>query len=99
MERFSLNLPSLLWTGNGHKEHKIETQTENVCAGGAFFKAEQTLPVGTDVKIDMLIPLDRLKSLIKVSGTVIRVDKTGMAIRFDKDYQILSLLDKGKSDL
>lgn len=98
MERFSLKLPSLLWTGNDNKGHKIELQTENVCASGAFFKAKQSLPVGTDVKIDMVVPFNRLKkpqdrkTLIKVSGSVIRIDKTGMAIRFGEDYQIL---DKG----
>jgi len=68
--------------------------TSNICSDGAFFKTEKPLSVGTDVKIDLIIHLDRLKKLkgkksrIDVSGSVIRTDQQGMAICFDKKYRI-----------
>ncbi len=49
------------------------------------------------MKVDMILPLDELRelkgkrSLVKVSGEVIRVENDGMAIRFDKKYKILPL--------
>jgi len=56
----------------------------------------QPLPEGTEVKIDLVLPLDKLRKLekgvkhayIKVRGTVLRTESTGMAICFDEDYQI-----------
>jgi hypothetical protein len=54
------------------------------------------MSVGTDVKLDIILPLDKLHKLggkisrIKVSGSVIRTDQQGMAICFDKNYKISS---------
>ncbi len=98
MERFSLYLPSVISViREDENQDAIELNTCNVCAGGVFFKTRQKLPVGTEVKVDMILPLDELRelkgkrSLVKVSGEVIRVENDGMAIRFDKKYKILPL--------
>ena len=95
MERFSLELPArLTWTGKDKKHESLEQLTSNICAGGAFFKTQKPLPIGTDVKINIILPLDKFKnaklkrSYINVSGSVIRIGQQGMAICFDKKFLI-----------
>lgn len=94
MERFLLELPTCLSLAvESKKQESIELPTNNVCAGGAFFKTEKPLSVGTDLRIALIIPLNKLKDLagkrsrIDVSGSVIRIDKKGMAVRFDERWK------------
>ncbi len=96
MERFTLALPSVISVSGESGEEKVfDLQTSNICAGGVYFKTDQTLAEGTEVKIDLIIPLDELRdlkgknTLIKVSGKVIRTDEEGMAIGFDEEYQTM----------
>jgi len=96
MERFSLELPArLAWTGKDKKHESIEQLTSNICAGGAFFKTQKPPSIGTELKINITLPLKKFKNIkskksyISVSGSVIRMDQQGMAICFDKKYKIL----------
>ena len=98
LERFSLELPAQLYVGGEAQDRQtIDLLTSDICAGGAFFETEWPLPVGSEVKIDLVLPLNELKklegrkALIKVSGAVIRSDEKGMAICFDKGFKMLSL--------
>lgn len=97
LERFGLVLPAAIEFMNfDHKERMINLLTTNICSGGAYFHTTQPLPKGTQVKIDLVLPLDKLRKLkkehkkayIKVTGTVLRTESEGMAICFEKDYQI-----------
>jgi hypothetical protein len=96
MERFGLKLQArIFWKGKDKEQESIELMTSNVCAGGAFFKIQNPLPIGTNVKIKTMLPLDKFKnvrfkrSYIHVSGSVIRTDHQGMAVCFDRKYKIL----------
>jgi hypothetical protein len=95
VERFSLALPTYLSTVNkGKKRKSLKFITSNICSGGAFFKTEKPLSIGTDVKLNIILPLDKFKNVkgktshINISGSVIRTDQQGMAICFDKRYKI-----------
>jgi hypothetical protein len=95
MERFSLKLPATLTLHSGERKQRyLELMTSNICSGGAFFTIEKPLSVGTQVKIDIILILNKFKngnfkrSLINVSGSVIRTEKKGMAICFDKKYRL-----------
>jgi len=97
LERFDLVLPAEIEFINEHREERmINLLTTNICSGGAYFYTNQPLPEGTQVKIDLVLPLDKLRKLkkehkkafIKVTGKVLRTESEGMAICFDKDYQI-----------
>ena len=95
MERFPIQLPArLLPVDDAEEQEAIEVLTSDVCAGGAFFQTDQPLPLGAEVKLKMVLPLDELKKLegkkafIEVSGAVIRSTKTGMAICFDKGFKM-----------
>jgi len=100
LERFKLSLPARIEVVTQRRDveettHALNLVTENICSGGAFFRTLSPLPEGTEVKIDMVLNLDRIRGLegkgplIRVCGTVLRSEPTGMAICFCKDYEIL----------
>jgi hypothetical protein len=97
LERFNLEVPARIeiLTREEHNPEILELNTKDVSAGGAYFRTKKALPEGTRVRIDIILPLDRLrklkdtcKGLIKVTGTVLRSEPTGMAVSFDEGYLI-----------
>ncbi|RZB31146.1 MAG: hypothetical protein SRB2_04671 [Desulfobacteraceae bacterium Eth-SRB2] len=98
MERFSLKLPALIsMMHEDGNQRAVEVMTSNICSGGAFFKTDQPLSVGTHVKMDLVLPLYKFKkyggkkSRVDVSGSVIRTKDQGMAVCFDKNFKISPL--------
>ncbi|MGE4291663.1 MAG: LuxR C-terminal-related transcriptional regulator [Desulfovibrio sp.] len=98
-ERFDLELPASISIAepNGAKE-LVELLTRDVCAHGAFLSTDDPLPPGTKVDLRLVVPLDHIPELmgrqshIQASGTVIRSQGEGMAIRFDLGYQLLPVM-------
>lgn len=96
MTRFNLELTAYLSvTDNGEKDKSIALMTSNICAGGAYFLTDRPMSKGTELKMDLILELDRLHELggrqshIHVSGLVIRTDQQqGMAVCFDRKYKI-----------
>jgi hypothetical protein len=97
LERFDIRVPTKIGVIDPKREEEmIELLTSNVCSGGAFFHTKEPLPEGTKVKVDLILPFEKLKELkdkcqqahVKVSGIVMRAASTGMAICFNSDYQI-----------
>ncbi|MBW2140027.1 MAG: PilZ domain-containing protein [Deltaproteobacteria bacterium] len=94
--RFDLKLPANITLTGPEDQKTINISTTNICSGGAFFYTEKPFDTGTKVKIDIILPIEKLKkltgrqALIKVSGKVIRSGAKGMAICFDGDYQMTS---------
>jgi hypothetical protein len=74
----------------GRQKEIFSLTTRDVSAGGAFFWNADSVPEGTEVKIDLVLDLERLKerggrrAVVKVRGTVLRRDPHGMAVGFDK---------------
>jgi hypothetical protein len=97
LTRFTLQVPAKIEVvRSDDKSETLDLRTSNICAGGAFFPTQQTLPRGTDVKLALRLPLDRLKDLVdfkrvsvEVDGTVVRSESKGMAISFSRHYQIV----------
>jgi hypothetical protein len=97
LERFDLKVPARIeGLGKGRDKDIIDLVTNDICSGGAFFHTDQSLPEGTKVKVELVLPLGRLKKLaaeydqahIRVTGTVVRMDGRGMAVCFNRDYLI-----------
>jgi hypothetical protein len=95
MDRFTLALPAeISITDESGKQRSFSVVTKNICAGGAFFKTDESLSDRTSVKIDLILSLDNLPGMegrgsrIDVSGKVVRTESHGMAVCFDKLYQI-----------
>jgi hypothetical protein len=97
LERFILEVPARVEVkAEAKAKPPLDLRTSNICSGGAFFPTAEALPKGTDVSIDLDLPLDRLADLVsckqvhvKVNGTVIRSGAAGMAVSFDPHYQIV----------
>ncbi len=98
MERFPLKLEACMSYADRIEAQADEFFTKDICAGGAFIKTKKRLPVGTDVKIDLVLSLHKLKHLsakkshITIRGEVIRTGETGMAVCFG-DYKIIPFRD------
>lgn len=97
LERFPLKAPAkIIPIDSGRKRSAFDLMTSNVCAGGAFFHTSQSLPEGTQVKVDVVLPLDRLEMLkdsskrihLRINGRVLRSEADGFAVCFAEDYQI-----------
>ena len=100
LERFDLRLPAEIEVVSrvaGLEKEKLSLQTENICSGGAFFNTPNSLPEGTQVKIGMRLNFRRLRNIengrpiVNVGGSVLRSEPTGMAIQFDRRYEITLL--------
>ena len=98
LERFPIKYDVGLLVSNGTQDLGVHLlQTENICAGGAYLKSGNPLPKGTNVDIELLIPLGELVNMkgketcVKVAGTIIRSSGDGMAIVFEEGFQIFSL--------
>lgn len=96
-ERFTFELPAQILVGkNGHSE-SFESRTRDVSSGGAFFETDQPLAIGTELKIELVLSLEKLRkiqgkhALIKLSGKVVRTEEGGVGVCFDESYRISPL--------
>ena len=86
MERYALSISAFLKFNSGQEKEAIEHRTKDVSAGGAFFHTNRSTPIGTGVKVDLMLP-NRVR--VKVDGAVIRSTHSGMAVSFDRKYKII----------
>jgi len=96
VERFELNLEAYVATAGGIPKAKPQRLiTWDVSMNGAYLSTRMPLPIGTKVKVDVILSLESLppgqtrKALIKASGAVLSTDGDGMAIRFDDNSKFL----------
>ena len=96
LERFNLVIPArLVLTNNNQEAEVFEINTCNISAGGAFFKTAHRISEGTRVKINFILPIEKLArilevtSFVKIKGKIIRVDMEGIAVSFERNYKII----------
>lgn len=84
-----------------HEPEIIELVTNNICAGGAYFKTANPLPVGTKISLKMTVELNNKEKSqkknmvsIEICGIVIRADEEGMAVQFENGYTMLPVSKK-----
>ena len=96
-DRYAVELTSFLLIIDEQETVSVESVTKDISAGGAFFETGRPIASGTEVKVDLVMPISKLRMMranrahIKVSGVVTRTDKDGIAVCFDKNYQIVSI--------
>ena len=96
VERFDLNLEAFVRVA-GQSSHTKPTRlmTRDVSMNGAYLLTPEPLPIGTKASVDVILslrgltPSETRKALIEASGTVLRTDSEGMAIRFDEKSRFL----------
>ncbi len=100
LQRFDLQLPARIETLPPRPDQDpvvLNLTTRDISAQGAFFPSSRSLEEGTRVKVDLVLtpekprPSRTKQSLIKVMGTVLRKGAEGMAVVFEKNYQLAPL--------
>lgn len=99
MERFSVGLRSAISVRADGETRRIRLRTDNICEGGAYFRTASPLSPGTEVGLEIMTdhpsrPEGR-KVRVRMSGSVIRRDSEGMAVAFDRSYQISPVCEPG----
>ena len=100
LERFRLEVPArirIVQTPSKPYTDAVETDglTRDISSGGAFIKDGQSFPLGTEITIQLKLPLEKFKSLenvkdvrINISGKVIRTESGGFGVCFGDQYEI-----------
>ena len=99
LERFNLEIPATVSINTAGAQKKLDMVTKDVCSGGAYFRTEQSLPVGTEMQINLVLPLEKFKRLpdhcekvlVNLSGKVLRMEPEGIGVCFDEAYDIRPL--------
>jgi hypothetical protein len=103
--RFALKFPALIkWSTPDGSTRFIEDRTANISARGVFFNTRWQLPRKALVSVDLIsrshLPSAAAafegpeSSYISVPGNVVRQDRTGLAIAFDRGYRIYAIQDR-----
>jgi len=91
-KRYDLDLPVAVKEAAGQSGNLIFLlRTEDVSAGGALFRAECSLPEGTDVRLIFFLQTDPLEAMIDprytFRGKVVRSEPGQFAVAFVKGAQ------------
>ncbi len=96
LERFKLSvLTRVMVITSGKKSEMLELYTENICSKGAYFKTGHPIHEGARVELDFVLFVNKLVKLlgvysfVKIAGTVMRSGSGGIAVNFDKGYEIM----------
>jgi len=101
-ERFDLNVPSRVEISTNDGESEIfDIETNTLSAGGISFKCGKTLPKGSQVKMEISLHFEELKTpedpdgtlVISATGHVLRSEPEGVAIIFNEDFDISTTLN------
>jgi len=98
-ERYDLRLPATVEVHIFKGNETFTCLTSSVSDRGCFICTDKSLSEGLKVRLNVIVgsqnirELTGAKGLIKVAGTVVRSSSIGMAICFDEDYQIVTLVE------
>ena len=97
--RYTTPIPVKLEIMTASGKHILHLFTSNVCSGGVLCDTDKIFPIGSEVRVSLLVESEGVKkamgarTLVKVKGRVTRCGPEGMAIRFYKDYTIQKIVD------
>ncbi|MCP5007672.1 MAG: hypothetical protein GY941_27620 [Planctomycetes bacterium] len=99
-ERFNVVTKCLVNTNGDNSNYGTSIcQTVNISASGVFLEAEDLLPIGTQIGLNM-VPLSSEQEgyngedyMTKITGAVLRTDNNGLAVCFDNEYDVKSLME------
>ena len=100
LERFQLHVPAKIELADASGHHEtLQLETKDISADGAFFVSPKPISEGAHLKLEMVLSVEKLKDLIgahkqvglKLQGQVVRSDSYGIAVIFDRKYQIKAL--------
>jgi hypothetical protein len=98
-KRLTIPLPVRLKVINGSKKMVLDLESRDISYSGTYVPILTFFPAGTRFVMDFTIPNKNLKDFMSIdlvigcAGTMVRSDPHGIAIEFDKEYQIKNLKD------
>ena len=99
-DRYFIDVPvKLLLSAEDKEQETLTVHTKNISSEGVLLSTDTVLSQGSKVKMEMVLPVNKLlemigeqkKVLVRVNGKVIRTGDEGMAVKFDRDYQITAM--------
>jgi len=91
MRRFDLKLHTVL-VELENRADQLELYTRDISSDGAYLCMEDPLPLDTSVELTFFLPVRRqIRSKIQTNGRIVRSDRRGVAVRFESNYQIMSI--------
>ena len=99
LERFNMEIPATISVTCADAPKKLDMTTRDISSGGAYFRTNESLPVGTKMKINFFLPLKTIKTLpdhyerviVNVTGKILRIEPDGIGVCFDETYDIRPL--------
>ena len=98
LERFQLNIPvTVTVESDGTPVESLSAESRDVSAKSVFlFIGKEQLDIGTPVKLEMFLTIERLREIldmseqvkIEVSGEVTRLNTEGAVVCFNKGLKI-----------
>ena len=107
IERYSLHVPIVINALDSKQERLDDITTRDISSGGVFIESGTlNLDPGSKVHVEMVLTVEKLKELFKVSNKVIlevdglitRATSHGIAVKFTNDYSISPLLPGAQSE-
>lgn len=101
-ERFEIKVPARIEIpGRDGRIEKLDLETHDLSAGGTFIKLGDSLLEGCEVKIDIVLSFEELRTetdpngslILSTTGHVVRSGPDGVAIRFNENYEFKTRLD------
>ena len=96
-ERYAVEAPVTITTDLGDREKSIEGRTINISSAGAYIAAPKDgFRPGLRVRLEIMLSMNVLREVfgrpdrlcVRVGGRVVRVARGGLAVRFDKSYEL-----------
>jgi hypothetical protein len=101
-ERFNIGVPAriAIIDQEGERE-QYDVETSDLSAEGTYLKSGRQLQEGSQVRIEIFLNFEELRCptdpdgslIISATGRVLRSGHEGMAIHFNEDYDIKTVLD------
>ena len=101
-ERFEIKVPARIEIpGQEGRIEKLDLETHDLSAGGTFIKLGDSMLEGCEVKIDIVLSFEELRTetdpngslILSTTGHVVRSGPDGVAIRFNENYEFKTRLD------
>jgi hypothetical protein len=91
VQRFDLKLHTVLKELENRAD-QLDLFTRDISSDGAYLCMEKPLPLDTPVQLTFFLPVRRqIRSKIQTNGRIVRSDNRGIAVRFESNYQIVSI--------
>lgn len=94
LQRFTMAIPVRISRMVRGQANTMVFKTFNICSQGAFIEAAEPFPVGTRLEMDFFLQFSHSQAkddIIRTTGEIIRTDKSGMAVQFDENYQVMPI--------